>query len=401
MSLVCIALLLPFPLVAAAFSWRCIIRYPSNWKFFLALFIYTVFVFSYIITPSYENDLTRYFQIIDSIRGLTLGGAVATIDNGLPIENFLFWVVATIGDEHLLPAVSASVVYGITAYITLDYARNEGFLEDAWMVLLLEVMQFSFFSITNNVRNVFTFSLVVLAAYRDLYKNKRDVLTLLLYILPCFMHKTGAVIVLIRILVIVVKRALPLVIGIIVFLPTAIVFLYDHRSRITMGGAVGRLLKKIIASAYNYLSGAAAAEYGDAISKSAGQNLIRLIVMMTILILGFLCYLYNKNCQSGLNTFCFLLCAVVLATNAFKTPAYWRFASAAVIASPPAVFWAVRHKDNMIRTVLTGYYGLALCKLFLDILFTRTRINFADFLASAFTTNIYTILLNVIRCLMR
>lgn len=399
MILVCIALLLPFPVVAAAFSWRCLIRYPFNWKFFLVLFIYSVFVFSYIITPAYENDLTRYFQIIDSIRNLSLGGAAAKMNDGLPVENLLFWIVARIGDNHLLPAVSTSVVYGITAYVTLDYAQNEGFLEDAWLVLLLQVLQYSFFSITNNVRNVFTFSIVVLAVYRDLYKKKKDVLTILLYLLPCFMHKTGAVILMLRIMVRFVKKALPLVIGIILFLPSVIIFLYSNRSRITMGGVVGRLLRKIVSSAYNYLSGTT--DYADTVSGSTGQALIRMIVMLTILILGVLCYLYNNTCQSGLNTFCFLLCAVVLATNVFKTPAYWRFAAAAVIASPPAVFWAVRHRDHMIRLVLTGYYGLAVCRFLLDVLFARSRINFVDFLASSFTSNAYTITAKVVRCLLR
>ncbi len=400
MIFVCTALLLlPFPLIAAAYSWRIITKYPSNWKYFLFLFIYSVFIFSYIITPSYENDLTRYFEIVDSIRGLSLWKAAARMNDGLPVENLFFWIVAKIGDNHLLPAVSTSVVYGITAYITLDYARNEGFLEDAWVVLLLQVLQFSFFSITNNVRNVFTFSIVVLAAYLDLYKKKRNLTTILLYLLPCFMHKTGAIILLLRILTAAVRKAMPLVIGGIVFLPSIIVFLYNRRSVITIGGLWGRLFRKIVSSAYNYLMGNT--DYADTVSGSRGQALIRIIVMLMILILGALCYLYNSQCKSGFNVFCFLLCAVVIATNAFETPAYWRFASAAVMASPPAVFWAVRHRDYLIRTVFVGYYGLALCRFLLDLLYTRSRISYVDFLASAFVSNVYTITWNVIRCIIK
>lgn len=400
MIFVCTALiLLPFPLIAAAFSWRCITKYSSYWKFFLFLFVYTIFVFSYIITPSYENDLTRYFQIVDSIRDLSLGAAAETMNDGLPVENLLFWIVAKIGNNHLLSAVTTSVVYGITAYITLDYAENEGFLEDAWMVLLLQVLQFSFFSIVNNVRNVFTFSIVVLASYRDLYKKKRDFATILLYLLPCFMHKTGAIILLLRLLSMVVRKAMPLVIGLIIFLPSVIVFLYDRRSVITMGGLLGRLLRKIVSSAYNYLMGNT--DYADTVSGSKGQALIRITVMLMMLILGFLCYLYNRHCKSELNTFCFLLCAVVVATNVFETPAYWRFACAAVMVCPPAVFWAIREGDNLIRMALTGYYGLAVCRFLLDILYTRSRINFVDYIRSSFTNNVYTIVWDTIRCMLR
>ena len=74
MIFVCTALiLLPFPLIAAAFSWRCITKYSSYWKFFLFLFVYTIFVFSYIMTLSSENVLSSYFLIVVSLRAVWRG----------------------------------------------------------------------------------------------------------------------------------------------------------------------------------------------------------------------------------------------------------------------------------------------------------------------------------------
>ena len=387
-------LLLTCPVVSAVYSWRCLIRHPYNWKIFLVLYMYGVFVLAYVLVPAYTNDLTRYFDILDSIKGMSLIGAVTRLHNGLYVENFLFWLVSVTGDNHILPAVSTTVVYGISAYTLLDYAEREHCLEDAWIILLFEVLQFSFFSVANNVRNIFTFSIVVLAVYRELILKKRDFLTLVLYIAPCFMHKTGAVLVALRLLVIFVRKALPLVIGFVLLLPSAIIFVYRLRNSIPIGGVPGRLIRKIVSSAYNYLKGGT--EYADIVSGSKGQLVIRLIVMAMILLIAVICYLYNREHPSDYNVFCILLCAVVVACNTFQTPAYWRFAMAAIMTSAPAMLWALRQRAPVIRTMLCILALLAVFRFALDLLFTRLRMDHLDFVLAAVRTNIFTIAANVL-----
>lgn len=387
-------LLLACPVVSAVYSWRCLIRHPYNWKIFLVLYMYGIFVLAYVLVPAYTNDLTRYFDILDSIKGMSLIGAVTRLKNGLYVENFLFWLVSVTGDNHILPAVSTSVVYGISAYTLLDYAEREHCLEDAWIVLLFEVLQFSFFSVANNVRNIFTFSIVVLAVYRELVLKKRDLLTLVLYIAPCFMHKTGAVLVALRVLVIFVRKALPLVIGFVLLLPSAIIFVYQRRSSIPIGGVPGRLIRKIVSSAYNYLKGGT--EYADIVSGSKGQLVIRLIVMAMILLIAVICYLYNREHPSDYNVFCILLCAVVVACNTFQTPAYWRFAMAAIMTSAPSMLWALRQRVRIIRTMLCLLALMAVFRFVLDLAFTRLRMDHLDFVLAAVRTNIFTIAANIL-----
>ena len=66
-------------------------------KFLTALFVlccfYAVFVFAYIIKPAYSTDLIRYFEILNSVKNLSLRESIELMDDGLLVENFLFWIV--------------------------------------------------------------------------------------------------------------------------------------------------------------------------------------------------------------------------------------------------------------------------------------------------------------------
>ena len=168
---------------------------PSKWKKYFLFYVVTIFIISYSCTPLNECDLTRYFDMVEIVSKLKSIKAIIFFQNdGLFIKNFIFWFIGKTGDYHLLPAFSNSIVYGVAGYITCSIASERKAEKYIPIIFVVQISMLPFFSITSNVRNICTISLVTLAVYLDLVKKKKSILICMLYILPCFIHSCGVII---------------------------------------------------------------------------------------------------------------------------------------------------------------------------------------------------------------
>ena len=393
-------ILLFFPVLAFAFCWYEWYHAPCKWKQVLPIYIYSLFVLAYCYTPleTSNADLLRYFQRIDLLREFSLSEAIEFMGDGLYVENFLFWLAARLEMPYLLPALTTSTVFGIGAYITCDLSTEETSAH-LWKILLIQFIMIPFFTVANNVRNVFAFSLVILASYRELEKKKRDFWTFALYIAPIFSHKTGIVLLIIRLLIPVFQRAIPLTLGIIVGLPFLIQSSYEHINWWNRSSFLGRTFFKLIRSSYIYLVGDSA--YAERVRNSLGAALTRYIVLfffLLILIL-FLRMLRRKRRLSSFESMGYLLCVLSLACNVFDTPAYWRFAAAAALAMQPALYSFYRKElfssrmTSTLKWLLSLYLpirlGLAIIRL--------SSINWIGTGTRLMLTNFFSLLATVIR----
>lgn len=405
MTILMMLFVFPFPIIAILMSWYGFYKYPKQWRKVLPVFIYSVFVLAYCITPSYENDLTRYFMQIERLYGMSFYDANLLMKDGLFVKNFAFWIISQLEMPHLLAAITTSIVYGINTYITCDYASRYGYEKKIWIVLMLQILILPFFSIVNNLRNITAFALIVLGAYREFCKNKLDVITILLYIVPCFIHKTGIVLVAIRLLVILFKKIMSLALILVVALPTMIEIAYSNIGYITIGGNIGLVLRILVRSARNYLLGGSA--YGEKVQNSFVQNAIRYVVMMLLIIIMSLVFNYVKKAidskEKEFSIFCFLIAIISLACNVFDTPAYWRFSIGTIISCSPIVFWVLYHKTqlNVIQKLFIYILPIiAIVRFFLDIYYTWARIDFGEFIVTSLFTNGYTIFFDLIKAIM-
>ena len=392
-------LFLPLPILTVVVFWFGIFRDPKQWPVFIWLFLYPVFVFAYCIEPSYTNDLSRYFMQLERFASVSFRQAFQVSSDGLFVRDLLFWLIAKTKNVHILPAVTTSIFYAVCIYITCDSAKRLKKEKYIGIVMVFEVLVIPFFSIVCNIRNVTAFSLICLAGYRELVQKKRNLITLVLYIAPCFLHKTGFILLILRLLVIIFEQYMVLSLTIIVGLPFLINFAYNHVSWIRGAGSFSRVIRRLVLSAHNYL-------YDDseyAARVRSGTVSIRFTVFFLIIVLGYYCFRYvsriKKNEYREFITLAFTLCVMTLACAVFDTPAYWRFSVAAYIACSPILLIAISGEDKevtMSRTMFLLLGATVLLRFAMSLRYNWTRMDFDSFALKALITNAYTIVYDVI-----
>ncbi len=393
-------LFLPLPILTAVIFWFGIFRDYKQWPIYIWLFLYPVFIFAYCIEPSYVNDLSRYFLQLERFWSVSFREAFQVSSDGLFVRDILFWLLGKTKNIHLLPGVITSIFYAVCMYITCDSARRMNKEKYIGIVMAFEVLIIPFFNIVCNVRNVTAFGIICFAAYRDLVQNKRNLTTMVLYIAPCFLHKTGFILLVLRLLVIVFEKYMGLSLAIITGLPFVINFAYDHVSWIQGTGYITRVIRVLILSAHNYL-------YDDseyAARYRARIDTIRVIVFLIIIILTFYCFRCVRHGVRkefrGFTIFAFTMCVMTLACSIFDTPAYWRFSVAAYIACSPMLLITLSGEDKdvaMSKAMFLFLGSIAILRFAMSLRYNWTRMDFDAFVLKALITNAYTVIFDTIK----
>lgn len=170
--------------------------------------------------------------------------AVNWAEDGLVIKNIIFWLVSQTKDNRILPFISIFTVYVSASYIVIDSCGDNKRI--ARVILLFQLMVIPFYHAYSNVRNVSAFALLAVAVYRDMVKKKRTVITYLLYIIPCFIHMSGIVIVLFRAEIPIIRKFPYLGITSTLVIPTVIIKSYSVLQRIQFPGYVGQIVNRAI-----------------------------------------------------------------------------------------------------------------------------------------------------------
>ena len=339
---------------------------PNQWRRFLPVYIYVLFMIGFCIESSRVTDMTRYFSQIASLKGISLSEAIAAQRDSLYVKDFFFWLSAQLDMPHLMTGAPVVLVMGITAYIACDYARDENLYKYLGLVLLLMLARNTLSTLANNIRNVSAFAIAVLAVYRDVKQKKRNILTLLLYVLPIFIHANGVILVAARLLIPLVRRHRILVLALVFALPAIIELAYNNIGALPFSGAFGAILRRLIYSAHNYLAGESA--YSQAQAASVNALIKRLISMTRLTIVTIIIYLEMKSEEkpSGFKAYAYILAILALSCNTFNAPAYWRFSSALGIANVPMFFnifsgkTKLRRFPTMLKLAVLGYSALTI-----------------------------------------
>lgn len=390
--------LLLSPIVSFLYALIGFYKTPSRWKRYLLFYIYFIFIAAYCYMPLEGSnvDLFRYYAILDELKGMNLAETIGRLSDSLYVENILFWLVSKSNMYHILPAITTATVYGIGAYIACDMAQAEDF-RYLYIILIIEAVMVPFFSVVVNIRNVFAFSLVILASYLELYKQKRTLGVLLLYVIPVFLHKTGIVILIVRLLVPLFKRAYVVALVMIFGLSELIIFAHSHITFIRFGGAFGRIIRKLINSSYRYLLGES--EYAARVRNSTGAAITRYMVF-AFLILMLALYIQKFRLNRKLLDFeimGYMLCILSLSCNVIDTPAYWRFAAAFCLMIPSIMYSFYRGdliNGNIKRLIRSGLAVYLVLRFM--IMMQRASIDWMETFSALAVTNIYTLIVQLV-----
>lgn len=151
------------------------------------------------------DDLGRYFLSMDSYRD---AGLQYVLEKGLwketPLASIEMYLFSLTGDNHLLPAFNAIIIWGVYSYIIYREIPEDGFvsLKKALFCLIGLVSTVNLYESISNIRYPLAAAILVLAIYLDTRKDLH-IRSVPLYIASCLFHVAMIPIVIIRLVLIV------------------------------------------------------------------------------------------------------------------------------------------------------------------------------------------------------
>ena len=330
------------PLIGGFFAIVDMIIGKNRWKIDVICLALVFANLSYCYTPeSIYPDLFRYFQYIDRMHGVPFADALFSNYEGssLYVFNFFVWLANCCEDPHIVPAISVFLVYYISFYCTCYYGEREN-IKKLYILLymLIAVLCLDWYSITNNVRNISAFAVIGYAIFRDVYMKKIDVLTILCYVLPIFVHPTAVLFLAVRAVLLIMRtnRARMIVVILAVFISPIVSILQRNIQRITNN----QLLIYVIRKAYNYLFDTSSA-YGLSIQNSTRSLVTRILFLSLVAVICIIQFRFSriskeqkiitsKTSQSFI-TYVLITGLMALACTFMLRPEYWRFSATVII----------------------------------------------------------------------
>lgn len=167
---------------------------------FWGLFVFSLSVLAYNMTPAVGWDVNSHFLYMDQIRasGMSFGNFLINNDTqiggvsytSLLAFNILRYIVVHMSDNNFwMPAICIFIDYGILGYIVLDYTLKNN--SDYKLNLLTMLLCFTFMPYVHTasgMRNALCASIMGLAAYLFLYKGKNIAWLLLLTFIAVTIH---------------------------------------------------------------------------------------------------------------------------------------------------------------------------------------------------------------------
>lgn len=386
-------------------SFLCAIQYYTHPQktvansVLLALIVFVIaFAFRFFGTP----DIYRYYQTVEEYSQISLSEVFFYDKMGMYAFDILAWFIGKTGLYQLLPAITASSVYGIASYITSDYACLVGQQDKTYIIILLQLLSLPLFSLFSNIRNVFAFSLILLAAYEDLVKKRRGVYIIILYIVPCFIHNSAFVLLLFRLIAFISQKAMIIIAIIASFVSNIISFLYlSFWGKLSIGGSIGMILDTALFKAYHYINGVDNTDYSLAVQTSLYHNIVRWTTFFSAAILIYFSYRYIKNGKNQNKVFVaylFLICISTVASNIFAAPNFWRFYAACNVGMGILLLPYVKERKLSIDKII--YYLFCACSVILTFLHAYGNRSFVDYRQTAENlvfTNVYTIIFQLLK----
>ena len=316
----------------------------------------------------------------------------------------------------MLSAFTTFFIYYIGFYVTCRI--GEDLKCDSKSIktnIFFIILSSNFFGIINNIHNIFAFSIFALAVFRDLYQRKRNIFTMILYIIPCFLHFTAIIFVVLRIIIL-LPEILKKIFAIILLFSTFIIeFLFNLTSKISVSTPINRFIYSVVKSANSYFFDSIS-EYAMATQGSRLQLVMKIVFGVMAICFIALSKILNKNIYNNnirdhcehhevaiLRTLPFINFVVftTLACLPTSTPTYWRFAAIFTLLSGIIFlpFRCISYSSRLFLTIKHLVWILAIIN-FLLLIFRLLAIYdynslIVNFITTSPSTEIVKILFNV------
>lgn len=159
-------------------------------------------ILAYFFNPSTGYDLNSYYGWLDKLAGYNTKDVIYMITyRGEIIIMFYFYIIAKIGIYSLLQVLPTFIFYFIMFFIIFDYSKiNNISIKKTLIVCLIFVSLYQYVFIVSGVRCGLAYCIFIFALYLDYIKKKKNVVILLIYIIPLFIHTSIIILLFFRLL---------------------------------------------------------------------------------------------------------------------------------------------------------------------------------------------------------
>lgn len=209
MIILTIGLFLIYPILTVPLILTGSIVDKKNRIIYMTLLAFDIGLISMQLDPSkYGLDLNVYFSIMDIMKQIKWETFIQTyISQKELLTNILYYIFASIGNYHLWTFTATFICYSIMFYIITDYSTiKEISSKQYWIMIALVILFYNNILALTGVRNNFAMMIYLLAVYKEFFREDKNFLYKLLYIIPCFIHMSMALGIVLRIILIFYKK---------------------------------------------------------------------------------------------------------------------------------------------------------------------------------------------------
>lgn len=347
----------------------------SKWNIYIICIALSIAAIAYCYYPKGDPDLVRYVAYIESLRNAPLSYAMnygVKGEGNTYVFSFFCWIAAQMDDPHIIPAISAFFVYYIGLYITckigFDYEIKTN---DIIIYILFILITANMYSVINNIRNVFAFSVVSFAIFRDCYLKKRNWVTWVLYIFPLFVHHAAILIIGLRLLMNVVGRIKMIAFLSMILIKPIINFLYAITVRISSHNVFVNLADNFILKAYLYYNDTSS-PWGLFVKNSKSFKFERIIDIFFAVIICLMIFIIDNSSSEQLLSkiikgsrlkqiiyLPFMLALLTISCATMLTPEYWRFFTVTLMFSAIPVLVLLNYGSDNVRLFSKSVFLIA------------------------------------------
>lgn len=383
------------PVLALPISIYGMSKESRYWKIYAFLFAYFFAAIAYNFNYIVPNDLTRYFDQVNQYTNMTLVSVFESDYNNLYVKDIIFWVIAKIGDVHLLPFLTTFVVYYVAGYISGYFIYTYNYKDYAIFQFLMIIGALELNIVINYVRNIFAFALVIMGVFRWCIEKKRNLLSVLLIISSIYVHSTAILVVLFIVLLPLMQKGQKLFFIFALFAASVIDIIYKKIDIFSEN-----ILGNLIIKAHAYFHDEVAIAWSAKVAVSMEYRIIKIFYLtltaITILVFMFSLKKDNENARdkeiTNFQNYIMLYGVMALSCLPIVTPAYNRFYSGFIIGSSVIMF-PIAQKRPAIAKCIYIYSFLGILRWTSYIYIYTYRL---PYLATFITNPIYIILNNIV-----
>lgn len=163
-----------------------------------------LFIVSIYFEPDEGMDLFRHYEMLEMFRNNGFFKTVLINGNRmsfLPVYAIYFYIISLFNCNKLLLIITYMIIYLAQFYVLTMYIQDQCLDKKSWMIGYVLIMVTTNAYDLTGIRNFLAFSIVEVFLYLDLCRNSHKKLSLLIYVLMCFLHDSMILILFFRLFI--------------------------------------------------------------------------------------------------------------------------------------------------------------------------------------------------------